>query len=81
MSITAARKRALEAVRDGKCFRKYTRTGNTLHGPKGVAASTLWYLANEKMIEDDPRSSGNYPRVTLTKAGKAALSAAKGQKP
>lgn len=72
--ITPARRRALEAVKAGQVFRNYTETGNTLHGPDGVSATTLWHLSRAKMIDDEPASGGHRNvRQVLTKLGSTTL--------
>jgi len=51
MKLTAAQRRALEAVRDGKAYRTYTAAGNTMAAP-GIGAATLWRLEQFGMIRD-----------------------------
>lgn len=73
-TITPARRRALEAVKAGQVFRDYSETGNTLHGPVGVSATTLWHLSRAKMIDDEPASGGHRNvRQVLTRLGASAL--------
>lgn len=71
--LSPAARRTLEAVRGGKCFRRYTSVGNTLHGPAGASSKMLWHLSRGKMIEDHPTDSGSHCRQILTKAGIEAL--------
>jgi hypothetical protein len=72
--ITQARKRALVAVRDGKCERRYSAIGNTLHGPEGVSANTLWHLVRAGLIDDDTSDRGlTRVRLALTKKGRETI--------
>ena len=82
IKITAAQRRALEAVRDGKCFRRYYGDGNSYHGPDGVSAVTLWRLERQSWIRDgDSRRSGFdiVCAVALTDEGRMALRRAEEQ--
>lgn len=71
--MTPAQKRALEAVRDGKCFRRYTASGNTLHGPKGVGSAALWALARARLIYDRRGDPASETLLMLTDNGRLAL--------
>lgn len=76
LKITPAQRRALQAVKDGAVFRNYNEKGNTLHGPAGMSATTLWKLSRAGLIADTPAKGGhrNVFQV-LTKRGQAALDA------
>lgn len=71
MKLTPTQKRALQAVREGQCFRRYHATGNTLHGPKGVGAGALWRLAEKGLIEDGSGNGTSRAQV-LTRQGREA---------
>jgi hypothetical protein len=44
MKITPAQRRALEAVRDGKCYRRYTAHGYVIEGERKLVISHLQSL-------------------------------------
>lgn len=73
-TLTKAQRRALEAVRDGLCFRRYTAVGNTLHGPEGVSARTLWSLARARLVDDRPGDPASRCRLVLTMKARDFLS-------
>lgn len=70
--MTGAQRRTLEAVKAGKCERKYTATGNTMHG---AHPGTLWACERNKWICDG-KLVGRYCRLELTPAGEAELARA-----
>lgn len=67
--MTGSQRRTLEAVKAGKCERKYTERGNTMHG---AHAATLRTLENYRWIRDG-KLVGRYCRLELTPAGEAEL--------
>lgn len=67
--MTRAQRRALEAVKAGKCERKYTEVGNSMHG---AHAATLWICERNKWIRDG-KLIGRYCRLELTPAGEEQL--------
>ena len=82
--ITAAQRRALQAVRDGKCFRKFDAKGNSLHGPKGIGAAALWHIDARGWIRDrKDRRVGLTIEVVLalTDAGDRVLRQAEEREP
>ena len=79
MKITPAQCRALEAVRDGKCFRRYTATGNSVKGPEGIGGAALWNLEKFHLIREDGHSAGTKCLFELTDAGRMALRQAEEQ--
>lgn len=81
--ITPARRKGLEAVRDGRVTREYRNKGNVLIC-SGVTARTLWELQHSKLIEDEIPERGEFAlapirvrqgtvRMVLTEHGKDRL--------
>jgi hypothetical protein len=71
--MTSAQRRALEAVKAGKCERRYTATGNTMHG---AHAATLWACLRNGWIRDGKLDVHFRCRLELTLAGEAELAKA-----
>lgn len=79
--VTAAEKRALEAVAAGRVSRIYRGDGNVLKGPPAVASATLWRLDRKGWLQDG-RGGGQGPfrievPVDLSREGEAALAEAR----
>lgn len=70
-TLTIAQRRALDAVRAGKCIRFYGPAGNTLHGPRGIGSISLRRLEALRLIKDADRkgSRSMFVHVRLTKTG------------
>src|SRR5271155_2799958 len=76
--LTPARRRALQAVRDGKVLRVRSKDGDVYRGPSGVGGQALWRLAAYGLIcSGDATSKWSRDRaVELTDAGRLLLSEA-----
>lgn len=69
--MTKAQIAVLKAVRDGKCYRTYTASGNTM---SGAHPATLHRLSAAHYIEDGKDGVTRF-RLILTKKGEEALAA------
>lgn len=70
--LTAAQRRALEAVQAGLVVRRYHAKGNVLTGPsepgRRISSHTLWSLDKLGLIEDG-KGCGHTYRMILTTHG------------
>ena len=80
--ITPAQRCALEAVRDGKCFRRYTSKGNSVKGPEGIDGTALWHLEKMHLICETEFNNSIYrSSFVLTDTGRMALREAEEREP
>lgn len=73
VKITRAQHLALNSVRNGRCFRRYTASGNTLHSKDGCAAAVLWRLEYMKLIREGKSLTDTLAAIDLTDDGRVAL--------
>lgn len=73
VKITRAEHLALNSVRNGRCYRRYTSRGNTLHSKDGCAAAVLWRLEYLKLIREGKHLTDTVSAMDLTDSGILAL--------
>jgi hypothetical protein len=62
--LSAAKVRALEAVRDRMVWQRFNAKGNTFDSPKGATAQTLRVLQKRGLIEVPP-AARSAPRLRV----------------
>ena len=72
-NITKAQFSALNAVRNRRCYRRYTSEGNTVHNKDGGAASVLWKLEKMGFIREISDGIPTIATFGLTDAGRLVL--------
>lgn len=76
MKLTTAQHLALNSVRNGRCFRRFTSAGNTVHSKDGCAASVLRKLESRKLIRKGDSLTPTTTLFVLTDDGRMALRSA-----
>ena len=72
-ALTKAQHLALNSVRNGRCYRRFSAKGNTVHSKDGCAAFVLWRLEYLKLIREGGKLTETITPLELTDAGRMAL--------